>query len=112
MGRFEGEGSYIKLISKIYGENKDKVYSVQYKDYDAIMYANSSLTQHFLSFIRAGEYQNSETIIRKDNGFLWTPHVVTDTNVRDLNSYNYNVLVQTWASEPKGYGFSVRCVAK
>ena len=110
MVEYEGDGSWQKLIRNIYGMNKTSI-TQSYKEYGKDTRLVDFLTHLFANMISSGFYDatNAELSSRIRYGYYWLIKVYSDN--LGIKMSLKGTLIRN-ESLDKGYGASVRCVAK
>ena len=108
MARYEGDGSYYKLLVEIYGKNITGIVNNSTE-------ADSGIKSLPLSFVRSGFYthSNGNATNRHDYGLYWEPHAARFGN--DFYGYylsfrGAHIVPQT--NYDVGRGDSLRCAAQ
>ena len=112
MAKYSGDGSYGRLIAKVYGMNKmNTTLTRSYKEYNTYIRPNEIILQRDLSFLRNGSYEPTEGThyLKEVFGCLWEDRLHTNMIVYGLDFYE-NYLSYHYGNGIND-GHSLRCVA-
>ena len=114
MVEYGGNGSYQKLIANVYGMNKtNKALTQNYKEHSIKIRPDEIIVQQkIMSFIRSDSYSYSDGKYSNTGltGALWGNRANTSISTHLFNFYpNY---LNPLNGGHKGFGLSLRCVAK
>ena len=111
MAKFEGDGSYRKLIAIIYGINKTGIIQ-KYQEKNIKIRIDEIIMQYPIFFIRFGNYDFSGGYQnRSSSGYFWE-NVARSGRYGSSLYYSNQVFNTQVATNGKGDGQSLRCVAK
>ena len=111
MAKYEGDGSYAKLLSNTYGKVENGNVEQNYSEYSFYTQNDAMIVKFPINITRAGRFESqSGNFISSSISYFWENTSASKEVSFLLSSSVTRFIVKTTSS--KTHGFSVRCVIK